>query len=511
MKPARLLLPCLITLLLNANTSASKTLNQFYNQIIGKWYVTQWHGGITGETINYDPLPADSVIISRINGTDSIRIIGYNNSQLLSNDKFRVLWSINYNDWQLSSNGSEIPTKLLPGFLKIFQTENVTTFNRIESYVFSGNIGSAATMMQGRWYLTAIGSELYEMEEYPSPGDSIIVSIKETVDSIQLSYYQNCRIEHSDQYRLVIDSSWSLQTDALMLVNDSEINRIVVMVTDTNMILKTDSMPGHYLVLLPIDTFTFYKAPFISSVTGDSACVSSDLALQAESDPGEIRWYTDLVGGIPIAHGNIFFPNDITQTTTYYVDAISHECVTNARTPVVAVINQVPEITTVTGGERCGEGHVVLLASSSGGDIYWYTDSLASIAVATGNSYETPELSSNTVYYVDAGLNGCFSERLPVTATISYNDTCSLTASLELPDENIIVFPDPTSGKFEIRFPENLHPKKIVVCNTSGIALKKLFPTGYPLSMDISELPVGLYFIILHDDSSVRALKIIKH
>jgi len=29
--------------------------------------------------------------------------------------------------------------------------------------------------------------------------------------------------------------------------------------------------------------------------------------------------------------------------------------------------------------------------------------------------------------------------------------------------------------------------------------------------MDISELPVGLYFIMLHDDSSVRVLKIIKH
>jgi hypothetical protein len=510
MKPARLLLSCFIILLLNTHTSASKTLNQFYNQILGKWYVTQWQGGITGETINLDPLPADSVIISRINGTDSIRIVGYNNSQLLSNDNFRVIWSNNYNDWQLSSNGTEIPTELSPGFLKTFQTENVTTFNRIESYVFSGDIDSAAAMMQGRWYITAIGSALYETQEYPSPGDSVIVSIKEA-DSIQLAYYQNCKIEHSDQYRLVIDSSWSLQTDALMLVNDSEINRILVMVTDTNMILKTDSMPGHYLVLLPIDTFTFYKAPFISSVTGDSACVSSDLALQAESDPGEISWYTDPVGGIPIAHGNIFFPIDITQTTTYYVDATSHGCVTDARSPVVAVINQVPEITEVTGGIRCGEGHVVLLASSSVGDIYWYTDSLATIAVSIGDSYATPELSSNTVYYVDAGLNGCFSERLPVTATISYNDTCSLQVRHALADENIIIFPDPTSGKFEIRFPKNIHPKRVIIFNESGVALMKLFPTSYPLSMDISEFPVGLYFIMLHDDSSVHVLKIIKH
>jgi hypothetical protein len=121
MKTARIIFFCLITQLFHVNATDAKTLNQFYNQILGKWYVTQW---------------------------------------------------------------------------------------------------------QGRWYITAIGSALFEMEEYPSSGDSVIVTIPEASDSV---------------------------------------------------------------------------------------CVPADLALQAESDPGDIRWYNEPEGGIPIANGRVFFPNDISE------------------------------------------------------------------------------------------------------------------------------------------------------------------------------------------------------
>jgi hypothetical protein len=426
MKPATHLLSCLLVLLVNNPSSASLTLDQFYGHITGKWYVTRGQGGITGETINYYPLPADSVIITRINGTDSIRITGYNNSNLLSNDKFRVIWSNNFNDWQLSSNDREIHTELLPDFLKIFQTENITTFSRIESYMFSGNTDAAAAIMEGRWYFTAIGSGSFEMDQIPGSGDSITISAKDASDSIKLTYYQDCKPELSDKYRLVIDSSWSLQADALMLVNNSEINRILVWVNDSSLILRTDSMPGHYLILSHIDTFHFYKPPLLSSVTGDSACVSGDLALQAESDPGEIRWYSEPDGGIPIAYGNVFFPGDISETTTYYVDAIYNGCVTDGRIPVVAVI------------------------------------------------------------------------------------ACPTTVGQYLQDENIIAFPDPTSGKFEIRSEQPLHLNQVIICNETGIALRNFMPDSYPVRMDIAELPKGLYFIVLLDNSSVHVLKIIK-
>src|SRR5512145_1105407 len=102
MKPAGFFLLFLLTLLFPINTSATGTLDQFYNQILGKWYITRCHGGITGESIYYNPLPADSVIICRIPGTDSSRITRYENSQLIGTDNFRVIWSSHFNDWLLS-------------------------------------------------------------------------------------------------------------------------------------------------------------------------------------------------------------------------------------------------------------------------------------------------------------------------------------------------------------------------------------------------------------------------
>jgi hypothetical protein len=510
MKHARLFLAFLLMVLFGKNISAQGS-EQFINEIDGCWYITRWAGGYTGEIINYDPLPRDSVIISRINSYDSIQITQY--LPYFTIEKFGVVWSNTFNKWTLSLSGHEVYTELSAKNFKVSLIENITTYSRVDFTdvnLYNAKIDSVADLMQGRWYLTAAGSGDFEIKENPVSGDSIIVSVFPDSDSLMVSYYKDCIPEYSDTFHIAIDSSYSLQTDALMLIGKNEIDRILVAVSDTAMILQTDSIPGHYLVLEPIDTFTFYKAPLILNVTNDSACRTADLALIVMADPGLIRWYASAEGGSPISHGNVFFPT-IMETTTFYVDAEFNGCVTPLRTPVIAVLKPVPAFTSVADDSRCGEGQVLLSASSSEGVIHWYTDSMATVSVATGNSFETPVLDITTVYYADVALNGCFSERMPVTATISYNDTC--VSYIHPPiDEKIVVFPDPTTGKFQLLFEGINNSGYLKICNASGLLVKELQFEGtvQSVSMDISEYPAGLYFIILKNDSNVRVLKVIK-
>ncbi len=103
-----------------------------------------------------------------------------------------------------------------------------------------------------------------------------------------------------------------------------------------------------------------------------------------------------------------------------------------------------PTINPTTSNSRCGDGSVVLSASSSTGTIYWYSSATSTTALASGNTFATPSLSGTTTYYVEADNSGCLSSsRSTVTATInplpvittttpvfcSQNESVTLTAS----------------------------------------------------------------------------------
>jgi gliding motility-associated-like protein len=80
----------------------------------------------------------------------------------------------------------------------------------------------------------------------------------------------------------------------------------------------------------------------------------------------------------------------------------------------------IPQITTTTNGERCGNGSVTLQATANGGTVNWYTTATGGIPVFSGNSFTTPVLSAITNYYVDALALGCTqANRIMVTATIN--------------------------------------------------------------------------------------------
>lgn len=82
----------------------------------------------------------------------------------------------------------------------------------------------------------------------------------------------------------------------------------------------------------------------------------------------------------------------------------------------------IPQITQIIPGSRCGNGSVILEADSNLGLIHWYNDETGGIAIETGKSFTTPDLSKPTTYYIETVFNACAktASRTPIIATI-YN------------------------------------------------------------------------------------------
>ncbi len=129
-----------------------------------------------------------------------------------------------------------------------------------------------------------------------------------------------------------------------------------------------------------------------------------------------LLWYTQPTGGI----GSITAPTPSTAnigSTTYYVSQTVNGC-ESPRVPIFVNVIQAcsASLPSTTGASRCGAGSVSLHAS--GGNMYiWYNAPAGGNIVNVGPSFNTPSLSTTTIYYV-SNFDSCESARVPVTATV---------------------------------------------------------------------------------------------
>jgi hypothetical protein len=171
---------------------------------------------------------------------------------------------------------------------------------------------------------------------------------------------------------------------------------------------------------------TVNTTPGITASTPGSRCDAGIVTLGATASAGTLNWYAASAGGTSIGTGMSFTTPGISSTTTYYVDATNTGC-TSSRTAVIATINNSPNITGTTSGNRCSAGIVTLGATASAGTLNWYGASTGGVSLGTGSAFITPSISSTTTYYVEATNTGCTSARTAVVATV--NNAPSVTST----------------------------------------------------------------------------------
>jgi gliding motility-associated-like protein len=157
---------------------------------------------------------------------------------------------------------------------------------------------------------------------------------------------------------------------------------------------------------LNIVATTSIYIPQIETISNATICESSAATISANSEEGEIIWFDALTGGNELKRGNNFTTPDLNITTTYYVLTSVDGCLNTSRTPVVVNVITRPIITDTTNALIC-LGVATLSASASAGDVNWYTSETSTTIIFSGNSYQTPNLTSTTSYYVEASNVNC--------------------------------------------------------------------------------------------------------
>lgn len=137
------------------------------------------------------------------------------------------------------------------------------------------------------------------------------------------------------------------------------------------------------------------------------------------------KFYTVAAGGTATFTGISYVTPNLNANTTYYVEAINDNgCPSASRTMVVVTVNPLPNApqASATGTQICPNNTTTLTATPpANSTIKWYAAANGGTALASGNSFNTPILSTNTTYYAEAvsTVTGCASgTRTPVTVTI---------------------------------------------------------------------------------------------
>jgi gliding motility-associated-like protein len=158
-------------------------------------------------------------------------------------------------------------------------------------------------------------------------------------------------------------------------------------------------------------------------------CGTGNLTLTASTDIGTIKWYDALTAGTLVGSGNNLNIPSISNSQSYFVDALSVEgCYAIGRKKVDVVVKDIPNITSVVNNLNCGPGNVIVKARPSAGVVNWYLDSVGGSSLKTDTSYTTPIINKTVIYFVDATFNNCTTlKRVPVIATI---DTIPIITSI---------------------------------------------------------------------------------
>ena len=154
-----------------------------------------------------------------------------------------------------------------------------------------------------------------------------------------------------------------------------------------------------------------------------STCGSNSVTLTASGIANATyRWYN--ASGVFQTSTNPYTLTVPNGTTDFTVSAVVGGCEGPVQT-VSVTVGALPGLATGnTSFSRCGNGSVALTATpgSNANTIRWYDAATGGTELATGTTFNTPSLSSATVYYAESynSTGGCAaSSRLAVTANIA--------------------------------------------------------------------------------------------
>jgi gliding motility-associated-like protein len=177
-----------------------------------------------------------------------------------------------------------------------------------------------------------------------------------------------------------------------------------------------------------IVTINFIPPPAAPSVVETTICDGTNTTLAATAPGGNYEWFTTATGTQVLATGPTFTTLWLTKTTTFYVQT-TIKGFTSARTPVTVNVVPEPAAPTAAATQTCKNKAAILTAHGSTGNYTWYDSPAGGNLLSVDSTYVTPQLLTNTSYYVQARTNNCVSTRTKVDVTVTAIPTITSATS----------------------------------------------------------------------------------
>jgi gliding motility-associated-like protein len=172
-------------------------------------------------------------------------------------------------------------------------------------------------------------------------------------------------------------------------------------------------------------------------VAGATICSGSSATLAVASPIAGLTYnFYSATGNTLLGSGTSFMTPLLTQTTTFYAEAVSGLGL-SARVPVTITVNPAPEPPTVLSNNltiSSGQTATLQATADASSTIFWYTTPTGGLAAGSGTSFTTPPLTTTTTYYAGTiNSNGCSSlSRVPVIISVisgPVNPNCNAATS----------------------------------------------------------------------------------
>ncbi|RXF67056.1 PKD-like domain-containing protein [Arcticibacter tournemirensis] len=105
-----------------------------------------------------------------------------------------------------------------------------------------------------------------------------------------------------------------------------------------------------------------------------------------------------------------------------------------------------PATPSVDGTTICSGNTAVLTATSPGGTYQWFNSASGGTLLFTGDSFTTPVLITSMTYYVQTTVNGCTSQRTPVTVNVTPVPAAPIAQSATICSDNAVTLSATSPG-----------------------------------------------------------------
>ncbi|PTQ95170.1 gliding motility-associated-like protein [Mucilaginibacter yixingensis] len=165
---------------------------------------------------------------------------------------------------------------------------------------------------------------------------------------------------------------------------------------------------------------TIVVTPYPQAPTAASfaICTGSTANLHASGN-GLLDWFDVPSGGTSLISSPDYTTPALTETKKYWVQSTLNGC-SSLRTEVTITVNPIPDAPVTQPATVCsGTGTTLTASSTSSTTFNWYADAAGTQLLATGNTYNTPALTSPATYYVQTLNGSCVSTLTPLQVSVT--------------------------------------------------------------------------------------------